>query len=556
MRIRTVLGQSLLIYIVLFSILAICQLNFLNADFIAYVTVAHRAIAQPSQAITAYWSPLFSWAMIPMLIAGVDDLIAGRLVLLISGAVYLCAIHRLVERICSSNSSTDRLIKIGTMACSTIQASIWSTYLLDPDLLANALVYIYFCIVVDDQARPHRRMPMFLAGVVAGACYLAKAYMLPFCLLHFCLTIVIRRYCGANPSASHRFFGPPFRTICLFSLGLGIVAGPWIACLSLHEGHPTFSTAGSSNHANVSPESFKKDPLWNPGLVVDYIFEPSLKPDWSPIQDTRHFQHQMQIILHNGGNCIGLIPAWLVMFLLATIAVNYRRIPFIAKERSFLIWVMMTVFVYCAGYMTVNLEARYIVPTVAPLLCLASLIMGRALLVIRTNDLELIARDHVDPALTIEFLSDVESSRSTAAVIGFVLLFSGVDLHNLYQIATVHPQSVQREKFRIIAQQLRDLKITDQPTACSDWHFGLSVAYAANSLPHYWGAPIVESDELIAGELESKNVRIFLRLVADSGGAEEPKSSKPFEGHILWTKSLVIRHRELLPVALEVYVRH
>ncbi|MEI8016837.1 MAG: hypothetical protein WCH39_01500, partial [Schlesneria sp.] len=372
---RSIIAPSLACYAAIAGMLSFCQSGYVCADFVAYVTIARRTIEQPSSAITTYWSSLFAWILAPLLYVGVDDLIAGRIVLLISGACYLSAIHRLTVIHSNGKHDSDRLIQVGTMTCSVIHASIWANYLLAPDLLANAFLYFYFCLVSDKRFSEYRPKIAISAGLLAGVAYLAKAYMLPFCLLHIVLTMSLNQFVsGGLPFAT-----PRLKTIlgmlCIFGLGLVLLVGPWIACLSWKCGHLTFSTAGSANHANMSPENFRKDPLWNPGLTPDFIFEPRLSPDWSALQDLPHLRHQMLIVTYNVLNCIGLIPIWLGVFTLCVVTSMRSKRTVVQLEISYICWVMMTVGVYCGGYTVVNLEARYVIPTVVPLLCHASLKM-------------------------------------------------------------------------------------------------------------------------------------------------------------------------------------
>src|SRR5207249_153345 len=62
-----------------------------------------------------------------------------------------------------------------------------------PDILLGSCLLFYFSIVVskDFLRQPGRQV---LGGLVGGFCYLAKAYALPFVVLHLPMTILIRRY--------------------------------------------------------------------------------------------------------------------------------------------------------------------------------------------------------------------------------------------------------------------------------------------------------------------------------------------------------------------------
>jgi hypothetical protein len=555
---------SLAAYAVIAGILSICQLDYVSADFIAYVTIARRTIEQPLCAITAYWSSLFAWTMTPLLYAGINDLIAGRLVLLVSGGFYLLAIHRLTVIHSKGRQPSDTLIQIGTMTCSVIHASIWANYLLAPDLLANAVLYYYFCLVSDRGLTEYRPRRAFSAGLVAGAAYLAKAYMLPFCSLHIVLTVMFDLFPKIKlPSASRRI-KTALQMLALFGLGLSLVTGPWIACLSWKCGRPTFSTAGSANHANMSPENFRKDPLWNPGLTPDFIFEPHLAPDWSAFQNLAHFQHQLSIVTYNVLNCIGLIPIWLTVFGVGVFCVTLLKHKLDGAEISYLCWVSMTVLVYCGGYTVVNLEARYIIPTVVPLLCHASLIMLRQILAIQPTFME--EEETSIPSdwslLELKTIGTCSSRlahwcrlRPSAFVIAFVLFLCSVDIHNMIRVATIHPQSTKLDKFRIVADQLSTSTVEDTPCACSDWHFGLYIAYAANRLTNYWGTPLARSKKQALDELEATNVRVYFRFVSDSDDSSRSARENPVGENRSWRRTLTIRRPEFAPKFLEVYER-
>ena len=71
-----------------------CQIGYFNADFVGYATIAHRLLERPADIRHGYWSPLYSWCMAPLIYVGMDDLTAGRLVLVAGGAIYLLAVLR------------------------------------------------------------------------------------------------------------------------------------------------------------------------------------------------------------------------------------------------------------------------------------------------------------------------------------------------------------------------------------------------------------------------------------------------------------------------------
>ncbi len=112
-----ILPVSLLVYILLALTLAIRQSGYINEDFIGYATIAHRLLVDPASSVSGYWSPLFSWCMAPLIGLGVSDLIAGRIVLLLAGAVYLVAFYKMARRFLPRDPNLQVPCLTGAMAC-------------------------------------------------------------------------------------------------------------------------------------------------------------------------------------------------------------------------------------------------------------------------------------------------------------------------------------------------------------------------------------------------------------------------------------------------------
>ncbi|MEI8022439.1 MAG: hypothetical protein WCH39_29790, partial [Schlesneria sp.] len=145
--------------------------------------------------------------------------------------------------------------------------------------------------------------------------------------------------------------------------------------------------------------------------------------------------------------------------------------------------------------------------------------------------------------------------QSTAFVIVFVILLAGVDIHNLIRVATVHPQSTKMEKYRDVAEELCTNGVSDVPFACSDWHFGLYIAYTADRLTNYWGSPLAVAATQAINELEAKDVKVYLRFVTESDQSNKSTRDDSFGEKRSWTRTLTIRRREFGRKYLEVYER-
>ncbi|MGA2258679.1 MAG: hypothetical protein ABSG53_28770 [Thermoguttaceae bacterium] len=540
---RYILIGSLVAYLAMATALSISQIGYFNADFVGYSTIAHRLLKAPRTAITGYWSPLYSWCMAPLIYLGVDDLTAGRMILVVGGAVYLLAVFGVVCRSHGADERRNRMITAAVMTVAVLQAATWATRMLDPDLLADALLFCYFYVVLDPML-PQRPFRALLGGAAAGTAYLAKAYMLPFTLVHLPATLLMRWWISRRSGQAVAF---PLRRwgIAWVALlvGQAVIAGPWAMVLTSHYGKLTLSTAGAANHANMGPTAFGNDPLWNPGLVADYIADPHFGPDWSPLQDTEHFLHQLKVVAYNLNDCIGYVVPWVVfggIFAAVRRGSRRRQTEKVVLSEGFpgLWWCAMTVVLYCGGYCTINLESRYIVPVIAPLLCL-----GAMLIVSSTTCATQVGLDGTGPRWR----------QSAWWVIPVVLVVSLPDVNRLVNIPLSHPQSGRLAPYRLIAEQLRSAHILPKRFAANRWHTGLGLSYAAGEVSDYLGAPLPNAATSMMEQLQNSNSAVYLRWRRQGDEAAPPSLTDAFVPAAPWTLVSIIKNTESKPTVIEVY---
>ncbi|MBV9010270.1 MAG: hypothetical protein JO354_14070 [Verrucomicrobia bacterium] len=461
--------SALGIYAVAAAVFGTAQAGFVNADFVAYATIAHRwQEHQPT--ISGCWSPLFSWMLTPLISVGINDLLAGRFLLVGFGAIYVAAVLTFAGRVLPEGMPARFAVMSGTVACAILQATLWANYLLDPDLIACAL---FFCYLTLSRAGLERESKALFAGVAGGMAFLAKAYFLPFILVHALLLRVFSR--SSFPK---------------FLAGMLAIALPWIVVLSVQYHHFTVSTAGASNHANLSPANYGRNLLWKPGLVRDYIIDPRLGPDWSPFHDRAHLQHQAGLIGKNVFDSISQIAPWLLLVIIAIASLvlsGGRRQERNGALRGVVARSVITAVLSAAGYWLVQIQPRYFAPVAAPLLCLAGLACFAR------------AAQRLRLALT-----------PTMAFI-IVGAFSVQDGYRLVQTATRHPQSHYLPEYGKIAAQIQEFGGLDHLVACNRWHDGLIVAYAANRVGEYLGTPNPRTNQSIQQQLESARAASYIR---------------------------------------------
>lgn len=492
-------------YFVMAIILSYFQAGYINADFVAYAGVAHRMLDGSGPFLTGYWSPLFSWLMSPLVYLGVDDLTAGRIVLVFGGALYVIAALRLMRKLLEHepHELTNMLIPPYAI-CVVLQASIWATRLLDPDIIADGLLFLYFSIIADPALSRSKRGAVS-AGLAAGLAYLAKAYMLPFVAVHIWATMAIRFFRVSEESRSRAM--PFLRTGCLVLIAMLLVAGPWIAVLSHHYGKLVFSTAGTSNYANMGPRQFGNDPLWKPGMVPDYMADPHLAPSWSPFDGWSEFVHQGKVILLNVLNGFGHVFAWIVFLAMGLIAYGAARrkrrgLEMGRESGSAVLWCAMSMVLYYSGYWVINNEARYIAPVVSPLLCLIGLIyMGKS---------------RPCSGLFRPGKAKMPGSRAAICMIIVALMASSQDFTRMERLIVRHAQSARLDPYVHIARRLSEAGLLPARFAASDWHQGLFIGYAGKCSTSYMGAPLTVKGPDMAAELAKTQTGLFLRVVPPS----------------------------------------
>ncbi len=171
-------------YVIVYLILSIPLLYFYRffttPDYISYVSIAETYIAGNFQdAVNAYWGPLFSWLMAPLLLFNCPSLIAGKIVLIIAGAAVLMLTSNLLTK-----------LKVNGIA---YQVSMWSMIpvtlyyvflFLSPDLLLALCLLTATSLMISDKYETSKTYPIYI-GLLGVLAYSAKQYGLLFFVANF-----------------------------------------------------------------------------------------------------------------------------------------------------------------------------------------------------------------------------------------------------------------------------------------------------------------------------------------------------------------------------------
>ncbi len=342
------------------------SMDAIDIDGVSYILSAtHYARGEWSLAISGSWSPMLAWLLVPAIRLGYDPIRFYRFLALFFGAGFVIGARVLASRLPMSPKFLN--LAMFSTAC---MAAVFTGTQVTPDLLMAAILAFYFYLTLNPDLgkKPHQG---FLCGVVAGLAYLAKAYAGPFFLAHF--TVLIGWLGVSNKAGAH--VHKLARTWLWGLVGFVLIAGPWIGVISTKYGHFTLSTATGSSRAIVAPGVERGrhpmgDGLWKiPPGRLNIWEDPALIPyqSWSPIASWPNFKHQIAETGRSALTILGIF--WQVDFLkfgvlalAATIVLAFRRRENDAGRRVYR-WIVLTIAIYCSGYLLVfAVDFRYYWP--------------------------------------------------------------------------------------------------------------------------------------------------------------------------------------------------
>lgn len=245
--------------------------GFVDIDGISYIDIGRAYLRGDwNAALNPVWSPLYSWVLGAALRVLRPSLywefpVVQSLNFIIYLFTLLCFRFLLVGLM---DHSETRGNEFQQMNLARIPKSVWvvlgytifmvaSLEMVEvtnvrPDMCVAAFFFLASGIVVRIHTVTPKWRMYFLLGVCLGVGYLAKAVLLPLSFAFIVASLVVDN--GIRKGVSH---------LLAALLGLGIVAGPYVALLSKRQGHFTFSETARLNYVwfvnNVSEVEFMSD---------------------------------------------------------------------------------------------------------------------------------------------------------------------------------------------------------------------------------------------------------------------------------------------------------
>jgi hypothetical protein len=233
----------------------------INPDGISYLAIAERYLSGDfGAALNAYWGPLFSWLLIPLLALRIEPLLACKIVTFATGVATLFGAWILSERYTRVVA-----IRMAITAALIPMVLAWAASLITPDILV-ACFLAYYAYFISDPAMSRRSV--LLAALFGALAYLAKSYAFVFIPIHLAGVTAGRWICARHAARRKKVLQRAALGLAAFV----ILTFPWVVAISLKCGRATFGTAGGYNLAVAGLTSGSKGsqshPVPAPGLLA------------------------------------------------------------------------------------------------------------------------------------------------------------------------------------------------------------------------------------------------------------------------------------------------
>jgi hypothetical protein len=367
----------------------------MGSDGISYLDIGDAFMRRDwDAAISAYWPPLYS-VLLGLANHALEptpywEFPVAHLVNFVGYLLALGSFHFFLNELLRFNRTVIRKTPQGTFSPLAWRLLAYSLFLwssleligltvIAPDIWVTAAIYLACAFLLRSRRDSRSWLTPALLGAVLGIGYLAKAVMFPLAFI----------FLGANTFSS-RDFRTAVPRVLVSSFAFLLLAGPFIAVLSLKEGRFTYSDKGKFNYAQtingVAPRHWRG---WPPGSgtpvhptrkifdnPVVYEFARPIKgtyPPWydptywrrglSPFFDLRGQLRAISLATQEYLNLFlnrqtGLISGFIVIFLFS--GQGWSFLNELARQWRLLLPVMAGIGVYWM----LHVETRYIAPFV------------------------------------------------------------------------------------------------------------------------------------------------------------------------------------------------
>ncbi len=347
----------------------------LNADAVAYLRIAsYYATGKWALAVSGYWGPMISWVLALLLKVGVPSLVAARLFMGVSAAVFYWGCIAIFRAF----GLPQKWVRTGAVL--SAGASVyWSVQFITPDLLLSGLVGFAVNRMITTGFRTSTGA--VASGLFWGLAYLTKAVALPLALV---ATTVFGWLAWRKERPTREFL---VKRVAFQLIIFLFVCAPWVLVLSMKYHRPTFSTTAAISHTLTGPPNMDRYHPFarsiqppEPGRITSWE-EPSRAAYnfWSPLENAAYARHELNVLARNLSTAFTLLAslnlAWLILFVELGLGLLHRRSLAVSATTSWgraLILPALLVFIYLPTYFTLT-EQRFFYAAFPFLFCAVGL---------------------------------------------------------------------------------------------------------------------------------------------------------------------------------------
>jgi hypothetical protein len=360
---KLTIDKKLVLILVLYLFLGFLFLGYyqyqINPDGVGYIQTALKYLSGDLYgAVNAYWGPLLSWLLIPFLAINqtpVYALYSAKVLSILVGFITLLGVRQLSYRF-----EMDEMVRTTILLIMVPVLLYFSLTVITPDLLVVCVLVYYFYFIFSPDY-PSKISHALLCGTLGAIAFLGKSYLLPFFAAQFLVLNLLhyhrKKYTRIKVS----------RNLIIGFLAFLLVSGIWIGLISSKEGKLTFGTAGEYNHALVGPQS-NGFPQFSQGLSgPGEINQEKAVKKWNPLESWSNFQYQMKLIWNNLVQTISIYQYFSFLSIIIIICSLLLLIPPFNKftdqnSHETILYSLITLLIYSAGYLPVLVEDRYLWP--------------------------------------------------------------------------------------------------------------------------------------------------------------------------------------------------
>ncbi|HMF78874.1 MAG TPA: hypothetical protein VK604_24670 [Bryobacteraceae bacterium] len=328
----------------------------LTPDSITYLSIAKQyTTGYFNEAISNYWSPLYSWLIAALLALHVPDILAAKLICIGAGVFALLALRELAELYPMSTAS-----RLGMLGAGAVMLAANVFEITGPDLLFAAVLLCYFQVILDLRF-PARPFAGLYCGLLGGIAYLAKGYGLFFFGAHFALFCTLHWFTVQNREARLRIVRHFLSGLTVFAL----IVLAWMIPLHAKYGTWTTGSTGKFNYRLVGPESSGYPHLWeleapSSEHAANAWQEPpaSRLKDWNVFASAFTLRHEGKLIFRDSVTAVRYwvhaAPLLAALILVCWLLVKRKR------DRREWLFPLLTIALFTSGYLMITLEQRYL----------------------------------------------------------------------------------------------------------------------------------------------------------------------------------------------------